>query len=747
MARKKNNEKKRREDENSRNDSWHLALQPETKKSIAAVCFFILTALSLLSYWGRAGVLGSYIFNTFDVLFGKGYFFVPIVLLLLAFAFLFSLHTDDDEEKKGVQAYIGARVVGGLLMLLTSLGMLDVVFQNKTAGFIGFAVSFPFLRLFDFWATLVILAGIFVISILILFNVPIWHPRFDEEEEEEREEEPLAKAAYGMTAAAETFKAAAGKIAEGYPKALPLEKSETKSAPKADAEKSEEELKISKTLDKKLKNIAYVRPPFDLLQSDKGAPSAGDIRANANIIQRTLQSFGIHVEMGEVSIGPTVTQYTLKPAEGVKVSRITALHSNLALALAAHPIRIEAPIPGRSVVGIEVPNRSIALVGLRALLEDEGFQSGKTLSFALGRDVTGAPVYADLAKMPHLLVAGATGSGKSVTIHALITSLLYRNPAEILRMIMIDPKRVELSLYNGIPHLLTPVITDPKKAIAALRWATKEMENRYELLSEAGVRDIASYNVEKTKKPEGKVMPYIVIMVDELADLMLSYPREVEASVVRLAQMARAVGIHLVISTQRPSVEVITGLIKANITSRIALQVASQIDSRTILDMPGADKLLGNGDMLFLAGDTGKPKRIQGAYVSESEVKKIAKFIADQNDIVVEGASEDITALPKVDEFIAEGDDDDADDPLYEDAKAAVLEAGKASTSYLQRKLRVGYARAARLIDILEEKGVVGPGDGAKPREILIERGAEYAEGSEEANFMKEHEKDLPEEI
>jgi S-DNA-T family DNA segregation ATPase FtsK/SpoIIIE len=383
-------------------------------------------------------------------------------------------------------------------------------------------------------------------------------------------------------------------------------------------------------------------------------------------------------------------------------------------------------------------------------LEDEGFQNGKTLTFALGRDVTGAPVYADLAKMPHLLVAGATGSGKSVTIHTLITSLLYRNPPELLRFIMVDPKRVELSLYNGIPHLLTPVIMDAKKAIAALRWATKEMENRYEVLSEAGVRDIASYNAEMAKDPEGKIMPYIIVMIDELADLMMSYPREVEASVVRLAQMARAVGIHLVISTQRPSVEVITGLIKANITSRIALQVASQIDSRTILDTPGADKLLGNGDMLFLAGDTGKPKRIQAGFISETELKRVATFVKEQNEGAGEETADDITALPKVGDFIfnADGDDDnEADDPLYEDAKAAVMEAGKASTSYLQRRLRVGYARAARLIDILEEKGVVGPGDGAKPREILLGRGHDYEKGTSEAEFMKEHEKNIPEEI
>lgn len=746
MARKKKRNKKLLGEETNEFLNWHQALEPETKKSIAAIGFFVLAALSLLSYWGRAGLFGTYVFDVLDDLFGKAYFFVPVAFLLIASSFLFSSQKEkEDDEDKDNAALLGPTVIGGALALLSSLGIMDTIFQENVAGQIGYAVSFPFLKIFDFWATIVVLGGIFIVSFLILFNIPLVRKRV---ENGEREEEPILKASNGMTAAAESIKDTVEKLSQEYQKILPLEKSETKRAEKSEPEKSEEDLNISKAMDKKVKKMAYVRPPLDLLQSDKGTPSAGDIRANANIIQRTLQSFGIEVEMSEVSIGPTVTQYTLKPAEGVKISKITSLNSNLALALAAHPIRIEAPVPGRSVVGIEVPNRSIALVGLRALLEDEGFQKGKTLMFSLGRDVTGAPVYADLAKMPHLLVAGATGSGKSVSIHALITSFLYRNPPEILRFIMIDPKRVELSIYNGIPHLLTPVIIDAKKAIAALRWAGKEMENRYETLSNANVRDIVGYNAEMLKNPEGKIMPYIMIMIDELADLMMSYPREVEASIVRLAQMARAVGIHLVISTQRPSVEVITGLIKANITSRVALQVASQIDSRTILDMPGAEKLLGNGDMLFLAGDTGKPKRIQGAFVSENELKRVVHFVKQQNEAAAVEAEEDITALPNANEFIlnAEEDDDD-EDPLYEDAKIAIVEAGKASTSFLQRRLRIGYSRAARLIDMLEERGVVGPGEGAKPRDVLISRDQQYPENSAEAQFMREHKKDLPEEI
>jgi S-DNA-T family DNA segregation ATPase FtsK/SpoIIIE len=413
----------------------------------------------------------------------------------------------------------------------------------------------------------------------------------------------------------------------------------------------------------------------------------------------------------------------------VKLARIVALHSDLALALAAHPIRIEAPIPGKSLVGLEVPNRSIALVGLRSLLADDAFaQSHASLLFALGRDVAGTPVYANLAKMPHLLIAGATGSGKSVAIHSLVTALLYRNPPELLKLIIVDPKRVELASYSGIPHLAAPPITDPKKTIQALKWAVSEMEKRYEMLSGAGVRDIASFNERAAKEKDGEFMPYLVIIVDELADLMLSFPREVEATIIRLAQMARAVGIHLVLATQRPSVEVITGLIKANITSRIAFQVASQIDSRTILDMGGAEKLLGNGDMLFLAGDTAKPRRIQGGFISDREVKDVVNFITEHNDIPDQAPeTEMFAAKPAGGVGLADAllNDDpvetnEEDEEVLERARLLVIETQKASTSYLQRHLRLGYARAARIMDLLEEQGVIGPGDGAKPREVLI---------------------------
>jgi len=470
----------------------------------------------------------------------------------------------------------------------------------------------------------------------------------------------------------------------------------------------------------------YVPPPLSLLEKDKGKPNVGDMKGNMNTIQRTLLTFGISVEMDEVTIGPTVTRYSLKPAQGVKLSRIVGLQNELALALSAKTIRIEAPIPGKSLVGIEVPNKVKSTVGLATLLTDERFQnSQKPLTVALGRGLSGRAVIGNLAKMPHLLVAGTTGSGKSVTIHSIINSLLFRNGPDDMKFIMVDPKRVELTLYNKIPHLLTPVITEAKKTILALKWAAREMDRRYDILQAESVQNIESYhqNVYEKSKKKGEVaerLPYIVIVVDELADIMQAYPRELESAIVRLAQMSRAVGIHLILSTQRPSVNVITGLIKANIPTRIALQVSSQVDSRTILDQGGAEKLLGAGDMLYSCAETPHPERLQSAFISEDEVKKVVDYLRKAYIDEIPSTIELTGNIEKGSSLFSDSmEEDGGDDDLYEDARMIVIEAGKASTSYLQRKLGIGYARAAKLIDMLEERHVIGAGNGAKPRDVL----------------------------
>ena len=727
--RRKNRQKNGRHDSKEEGtEAIHSGLAPDTKKSVYAIVAFTFAALFILSFIGKGGNVGGYIYSIFGMLLGSGYFFVPLSFILIGFSLLFAAH----------KRLLRSSILGGVLFLLSSLAGLHILFGVETGGIIGALLGSPLLSLFDFWAGIIIVTSLFLISFLIMFNLAIWKESDKSKKEEDKENEEKEDEKITVQAVLNSIKDVL-KTSVSTPQAqnnskviidaaLPL-KEETNRASLMTEEMTKEKEEMSISLRRIAKKIQYKKPPLELLQGDRGTPSSGDIRANANIIKRTLENFSIDVEMGEVSIGPTVTQYTLRPAEGVKLSRITALHNDLSLALAAHPIRIEAPIPGKSLVGIEVPNRSIALVGLRALVEHKIFQEAtQPLLLTLGRDVTGAPVFADLAKMPHLLISGATGAGKSVSVHSIITSFIYRNPPEILRFVLVDPKRVELSVYNDIPHLLTPVITDAKKTIKALRWATREMDRRYDLLSLSHLRDIASFNAALGRGSEGDLMPYIVIIIDELADLMAMFPREVESSIIRLAQMARAVGIHLIVATQRPSVEVITGLIKANITSRIAFQVASQVDSRTIIDMAGAEKLLGNGDMLFLAGDTAKPRRIQGAFLSEQEVKRVVGFLREEFE-APEYEHEDEILETKIDE--SNGKEEEflgVEDPLYAEAKTTVLEAGKASASYLQRRLRVGYARAARLLDLMETRGIIGPQDGAKPREILAKHEVETSD-------------------
>ena len=461
-------------------------------------------------------------------------------------------------------------------------------------------------------------------------------------------------------------------------------------------------------------------PSLELLDYSAATKAeSGDIGKNVEIIKKTLKDFGVEVAMSEVNIGPTLTQYTLKPSEGVKLTNITARNSDIALALAAHPIRVEAPIPGKALVGIEVPNKVAALVSLREVLESPGYKEiDSNLALALGRDVAGHVVVADLKKMPHLLIAGATGSGKSVCMNSVLINLLYRNTPQDMRLLLVDPKRVEFTEYNGIPHLLTSVITETDKTISALRWAVAEMERRYQMLASHNRRNIEAFN--DTIPAGEQKMPYIVVVVDELADLMTQASNEVEASIVRLAQMARAVGIHLIVATQRPSVDVITGLIKANITSRVAFAVASNADSRTILDQAGADKLLGRGDMLFISSDRPQPRRIQGVFLKDKEIRTVTDFLKHQAPAVYD---ESITTYrPTLKDAIhgSGGAHDGSEDELYNEARELAIQAGKASASLMQRRLKVGYARAARLLDLLEAEGVIGPADGAKPRDVLV---------------------------
>ncbi|MBI5913586.1 DNA translocase FtsK 4TM domain-containing protein [Candidatus Azambacteria bacterium] len=731
-------------------------LHPETKKSVLAVIFFTVAAILVLSYFGYAGRAGAYLYRAVDALLGVGFFLVPLSFAFIGVSLLRTLKTN---------IYFTS-FFGGALFLFSVLGFVDLVARQSVgapadgvdavvretypAGYVGYAIAYPFVYFFGFWVALLLFVVVALIAISITFNLPLFHRRKDDEEESE---EALSEDDEEELETIETIEEWEKEADAGFTaKALASVKEKAQDAlEKAGIGARAKEEKQKGSAGASNQQVAdfvieahqkfYKIPPLDLLEKDTGKPSSGDVEAYSLVIQKTLKHFGIEVEMGEVNVGPTVTQYTLKPAQGIKLSRIIALQNDLSLALAAHPLRIEAPIPGRSLVGIEVPNKSVALVRMRNMIDNAAFAQAPLLTMVLGRDVAGNPQYADIDKMPHLLIAGTTGSGKSVCLHTILTSLLYKNFPQMLKLVIIDPKRIELAAYNGIPHLLTPIIIERDKAIAALRWAAREMERRYEFLAQFKVRNISSYNAQIAKgEHDERIMPYIVIVIDELADLMSSSAKEVEAAIVRLAQMSRAVGIHLIISTQRPSVEVITGLIKANIPCRIAFQVASLVDSRTILDMSGAEKLLGNGDMLFLPPEASKPRRIQGAFVSEKEVKRITDYIRETAESMplTAGAEPVVDSIEHAlekphsvaggnggwDGEAAEGSDEE----LLERAKEVIAHAQKASASLLQRRLKLGYARAARIMDLLEEEGCISPQDGAKPRHVFIERPPEAPE-------------------
>jgi len=736
---------KKRSKEGKKEKKKLLNINEETKHGVIAIILFTLAVIFILSFQNTGGVAGKYLLQGSKFLFGNCLWLVPLIFVGAGIAIIKELHKN---------VYLST-LLGMFIFLISFLSIVHILFPNGTlkAGWIGYIVSWPFLNLIGKWGSLVVFVAGIVISILIGFDISL--KKTKEEKEEAGEEiirEKLSKEIKGV--GFESTEKRVGQLVKSI-----------FSRPKFDLKNMDEESSSVKTTEDKEELLPttittiqdYTFPPLDLLEEDKGVPSSGDIKQNMTIIERTLENFGIPVEMGEVNVGPTVTQYTLRPAGGVKLVKITALHRDISLALAAHPIRIEAPIPGRSLVGIEIPNKTATLVRLKNMLEEYEFKkNGHNLNIALGRDVAGQIVWANLVKMPHLLIAGATGTGKSICINTIITSLLYQKSPWELKFILIDPKRVELPLYNGIPHLLTPVIVEVQKTINAFKWAIKEMEERYKALASVGARDLASYNEKIVKRSPQDTLPYIVIIVDELADIMAAYGKEVEGTIVRLAQMARAIGIHLVLSTQRPSVEVITGLIKANITSRIAFQVASQVDSRTILDMASAERLLGNGDMLFQAGDVAKPRRIQGVYVSEKEAQRVVKFLKrEAGEVEYE---EEITKAPEESGYTVRSLA--LDDPLLEEAKSLIMKTGKASASYLQRMFRIGYARAASLLDMLEQEGVIGPADGSKPREVLIgrERRDESEEESEgepfsdldetvKENMSEEEKEEIEEEI
>lgn len=488
-------------------------------------------------------------------------------------------------------------------------------------------------------------------------------------------------------------------------------------------DKSKEILTLEHALTVEDENYEF--PPVEFLTPGKTATKMGKkaVTDTANKLQKTLYSFGVSAKVENVSVGPTITRYELKPAEGVRVSKIANLADDIALSLAAETIRIEAPIPGKQAVGIEIPNKEKEVVHLRDIIDSNEFKNAKSkLSFALGKNAAGEAIVTDIAKMPHVLIAGSTGSGKSVCINTLITSIIYKAKPSEVKLVMVDPKVVELSVYNGIPHLLIPVVTDPKKAAGALAWAVQEMVNRYHLFAEKNVRDIAGYNEALEKEgAEGK-LPQIVIIIDELADLMMVAKNDVEDAICRLAQMARAAGMHLVIATQRPSVDVITGIIKANIASRISFAVTSQVDSRTILDSAGAEKLLGKGDMLFFPTGVLKPIRIQGAFVSDSEVEKIVSFLKENGGPTYsEDVLEKIERANSTDKELDEQDDDETD-PFLMEAIDTVVDLGQASASFIQRRFKVGYARAGRIIDQMEARGIISGYEGSKPRQVLVSK-------------------------
>jgi DNA segregation ATPase FtsK/SpoIIIE, S-DNA-T family len=666
-----------------------------------------LVIFVFLSVFNAAGTLGAQLHALFTQAIGVA---TPVVALYLIW---FILH-------KFFPTVVAARpitVFGTFLLLVTITGFLHSFVDgdlNKAAqaglggGWLGNFVYSGLSSAVGAIITQIILTFLGLVAVTITFDkviLPMLSPAQEPKEDDEAPMQPVQMESQKVKVVGELGQEAArtkqrGFLGLGKPAVIAVD-------PKPAAPR----VALGLT-----ENWNY--PPVSLLKALDEKPQAGNIQKRMELIQKTLRDFNIDVSMTDVRIGPTVSQYTLRPSEGVKLTQIMARQDDLALALAAESLRVEAPIPGKSLVGVEIPNDKKAKVGLQSIFVDKAhpFQEiNSKLAIALGRDAAGASMVVDLAKMPHVLIAGSTGSGKSVCINTLILSLLMNNSPEELRMILVDPKRVELSMYNGLPHLMTPVLTEPKDTVKALNWAVKEMERRYKVLQSCGKRNIVQYNQEPTLN-EGK-MPYLVVVIDELADLMLVAARDVEQKIVRIAQMARAVGIHLVLATQRPSVDVLTGLIKANIPTRIAFAVTSQIDSRTIIDSAGAEKLLGQGDMLYLSTDLGKPRRIQGVFCTEEEMNAVVAFIRQQSP---EDRYDPSILEDQVESrFVTAGGLDDEEENLVREAYDLVRKYKKASTSMLQTHMRLGYNKAKRIITAMEERGMIGPERGGKQREVF----------------------------
>ena len=764
----------------SKNKKKQLKLNTDMKVILLILLGIILAIL----IYGNSGYVGNFLNEILGGMVGIFKYLVPIVPFISAI-YMVSNNKEDLLSKIIPTSIIMLCCLATMTLYQILNNALEYNIQfseiidrafylgkwNKGGGIIGILIAYPLVKLFEPIAALIIILGIAVIVAVFVFGLkPSEHisnivnkvengrkvNRNDENQNANSHkkhsviQEDLGDVAYSKPETArerkqrekEERRREALKVDEQLTINMLEQEKKNKNSNsnnddyiennlfKQEEEKKEDKKKEVLQLEHALvvEDEHYEYPPVELLSKGKKASrgSAKMLADTAAKLQKTLYSFGVSAKVENVSVGPTITRYELKPAEGTRVSKIANLADDIALNLAAETIRIEAPIPGKQAVGIEVPNKEKEAVHLREVIESSEFENNKSkLSVALGKDVAGKTIIADIGKMPHVLIAGSTGSGKSVCINSIITSIIYNAKPSEVKLVMVDPKVVELSVYNGIPHLLIPVVTDPKKAAGALAWAVQEMDDRYNKFAQKGVRDLKGYNKAIEKENENAKLPQIVIIIDELADLMTVAAKEVEEAICRLAQKARAAGMHLVIATQRPSVDVITGLIKANVPSRIAFAVSSQVDSRTILDSTGAEKLLGKGDMLFYPVGASKPLRVQGAFVSDDEVEKIVDFIKMNAGEVSysEDIIESIEKSNKSDKELLESEAcEDDSDPFLQDAIETVIETGQASTSFIQRRFKVGYARAGRIIDQMEERGIISGYQGSKPREVLMSK-------------------------